>query len=136
MVFGYIYRIYHNSGSTCKGEAGSESMSINHQSEFTSKCSSSNHPKKRENNCSGNFYVIYVLVGILYVSTVSIICAYYTNQRNDLTVLRENFKNEFIVNDIKHIVQRVLNDIRNEHQPAFRMSERWVLIDNFSRRFN
>lgn len=126
MVFGYIYQIYHhNNGGTCaKEEVDSQSMPINHQSEFISHGSSSNHPKKKENNYSGNFCVVYVLLGILYVSTGAIICACYTSRQSDLTVLRENIKNEFVVNDIKHIVQIVLNDIRDEHQPVFRMSER------------
>lgn len=124
MVFGYIYQIYHNSRRTCKEEevGGGESMSINHQSELL--CSSSNHSKEKGNNLARNFYFVYVLLGILYVTTVAIICVCYTNRLNDLSVLKENLKNEFIVNDIKHIVQIVLKDMKNEHQPVFKLSER------------
>lgn len=124
MVFGCIYQIYHNNRRTCK----EESMSINHQSELISKslCSSSSESKEKENNFSGNFFLVYVLLGILYLSTIAIavICVCYANRLNDLSALRENLKNEFILNDIKHIVQVVLKDMKNEHQPLHKLSER------------
>ncbi len=75
---------------------------------------------------AGNLYFIYVLLGILYVSTIAILCVCYANANrlNDLSVLRENLKNEFIVNDMKRIVQIVLKDMKNEHPPVFKLSER------------
>lgn len=132
MVFGNIYQMYHhhhNNSRSSKEEINSESMSINHQSELLSKSlcsSSSDHSKEKENNFSRNLYVVYVLVGILYLSTIAIalICVCYANRLNDLSMLRENLKNEFIVTDIKHIVQMVLKDMKNEHQPMYKLSER------------
>lgn len=128
MVFGYIHQIYHNNRRTCKEESGGESMSINHQSELISKslCSSSNHSKEKEGNFSGNLHYVYVLLGILYLSTIAIaiLCVCYGNRLNDLSVLRENFKDELIVTDIKHIVERVLKDMKNEHPPLYKLSER------------
>lgn len=123
MVFGYIFQIYHNNRRTCKEESGCESMSINHQSELIS---SPNDSKEKENNFGGNLYFVYVLLGILYLSTIAIgiICVCSANRLNDLSVLRENLKNEFILNDIKHIVQIVLKDMKNEHQPLHKLSER------------
>lgn len=128
MVFGYIYKVYHNNKRICKEESNCESMSINNQSELISKslCSSSNHSKEKENNFSGNLYFVYVILGILYLSTIAIaiIFVYYANGLNDLSVLRENLKSEFIANDIKHIVQVVLKDMKNEHPPLYKLSER------------
>lgn len=122
MVFGCIYQMYHNNRRTCKEESGCESMSINHQSELISP----NDSKEKENNFGGNLYFVYVLLGILYLSTIAIgiICVCSANRLNDLSVLRENLKNEFILNDIKHIVQIVLKDMKNEHQPLHKLSER------------
>lgn len=131
MVFGYIYQMYHNNSRTCKEESICESMSINHQSDSLpskSLCSSSaNHSKEKENNnFGGNFYFIYALLGILYLATIAIgiICVCYGNRLNDLSVLRENLKNEFILTDIKHIVQMVLKDMKNDHQSLYKLSER------------
>lgn len=128
MVFGYIHQIYHNNRRVCKEESSCESMSINHQSELLSKslCSSSNHSKEKENNFGGNLYFVYVLLGILYFSTIAIAVTFmcYANRLNDLSALREHLRNEFIVNDIKHIVQIVLKDVKNEHQPVYKLSER------------
>lgn len=127
MVFRY-FQIYHNSRrSTCKDEIGVESMSINHQSELISKSfgSSSNNSKKKERNFAGNLYIVYVLLGILYISTIAIIIYVCYANRINLSVLKENLKNDFIVNDIKHIVRIVLKDMQNERQSSvYKLSER------------
>lgn len=128
MVFGYIYKIYQNNKSKCKEESRCESMSINHQSELISKslCSSSNHSKEqKENNCSGNLCFVYVLLGFLCLSTVAFATIFvcYANRLNDLSVLRENLKNDFIVSDIKRIVQIVLKDMKHEYPPLYKLSE-------------
>lgn len=57
---------------------------------------------------------IYALIGImLYIGSIVIVAMFVCNfnQVDDVSVLRENLRNDLIVDDIKHIVQMVLRDI-------------------------
>lgn len=57
---------------------------------------------------------IKALIGImLYIATIVIVAMFVCNfhQVDDVSALRENLRNDFIVDDIKHIVQMVLKDI-------------------------
>lgn len=122
MVFGYIYQVYRGSGKECKNESNSERMSINHQSESIS----NSLPSSSSHRSSGNLCFVYVLLGVLCFLTIMIATIFvcYVNRLSDLSVLRDNLKNDFIVDDIKHIVQMVLRDMKNEHQPVHKLSER------------
>lgn len=67
-------------------------------------------------NIFGN---IYVLLGISCTAATVIATLFVWNvyQFHDLSVLRENLKNDLIVNDIRHIVKIALRDMENEYRP-------------------
>lgn len=62
--------------------------------------------------------MVHYLLGILYFLFIAMAVAFvcFTNRINDLSVLRENLKNELIVNDLKHIVQAILQKSNNEYE--------------------
>lgn len=94
-------------------------MTIDQQSALISNslAPSSHHSKSKLKNNLDN---VYVFLGISFFATIGIatIFVWYAYQLNDLSVLRQNLRNELIVNDIKHIVKIILDDIKNEqHTP-------------------
>lgn len=65
-------------------------------------------------------YLYALLAIILYIASIAIVAVFVWNahQVNDLSVLRENLRNDLVAGDIKHIVQMVLRDIgMMEHTP-------------------
>lgn len=87
-------------------------MAIDQQS----KLKSTSQPSMKLKNI---FDYVYVLLGISCFATVAIAAIFVWNVHrfNDLSVLRENLKNDLIVDDIKHIVRIVLQELGNEYQP-------------------
>lgn len=74
------------------------------------------------------FDYLYVLLGISCFVAVAIVTIFLWNvhQSNELLVLRENLKNELVVNDIKKIVQMVLKDAENDYRPQYEERKRYV----------
>lgn len=59
---------------------------------------------------------VYVLLAILCFASVAILGIFVWNvhQLNDISVLRENLRNDLVVSDIKQIVQIALRDMAKE----------------------
>lgn len=87
-------------------------MTIDQQSELKS----ISQPSMKLKNI---FDYVYVLLGISCFATMAIAGIFVWNvyRYNDLSVLRENLKNEVIVDDIKHLVRIVLKELENDQQP-------------------
>lgn len=82
-------------------------MTIDSQTETISHCQPS---KSIELKTNSNY--IYVICAILYFASITVVAIFVWNvhQVNDLSVLRENLRNDLVVSDIKHIVQSVLRE--------------------------
>lgn len=101
-------------------------MTIDQQSELitNSLCSSSHQLNtKLKEKVGKNLDYVYVLLGVLCFTTIAIstIFVWYAHQFSDLSVLKENLKDDLIVNDIKQIVRMVLKDI--DYQPLYEGSD-------------
>lgn len=96
-------------------------MTIDQQSELitNSLCTSSHQLNtKLIQKIDRNLSYVYVFLGVLCCATIAIstIFVWYAHQCSELSVLRENLKNDLIVNDIKHIVRILIDD---EYKPLY-----------------
>ncbi|KAG4078140.1 hypothetical protein HA402_002192 [Bradysia odoriphaga] len=89
-------------------------MTIGPQCETITHCQTSKAIKLKS-----IFDYVYVSLAILCFASIAIVAIVVWNvhQFNDLSVLRENLRNDLVVSDIKHIVEIVLKDMAKEQTP-------------------
>ncbi|KAJ6637052.1 Olfactomedin-like protein 2B [Pseudolycoriella hygida] len=72
---------------------------------------------------SDNVYVLFIICCLAAIA-ISAICVWNVRQNNGLAELRQNLKNDLVVEDLRNIIEFVLKDLKNDLTPLNYMRKR------------